>query len=655
MRLSAALAVLLGVAASLGSALAESQQLPAGRLILTSETPERFLSGGDAAFMPADESGYMKTGDFERRVVAVEGMPFSKAFRVRTQDYRGEVYAVEVMSWPTEPIQADDVLYLTFHLRALKSGHESGGARATVRFQQWGSPWQGWLHTDGVTATVGQGWKKFQYPFVCPVDRPLKTCMLTFQLGYADQEIEIGGVELVNYGKQVKPEDLPATSVSYPGREPDAAWRKPAAERIEKIRKGDLTVEVTDAGGRPVADAAVKVTMTKHAFLFGTEVNPPALLGVTAEGRTWTPEQSALYQAMVRKYFNSVIVAHFIEWRQWERPNVRHEKEAGIKAIEWANENGLNVVGQAFIWPKRHSMPDDLKWLDQPGEVIQKRIMDHIADKGAALRGRMYAWMVMNEPQCTYAYLLFERLGGKDLPLEPEPEWYDDWVHTVGGLDKVAEWFKAARKIDPQAKLILNDSGVITHGGSRLKLSLDYYHRLAEYDTPIDVITEEGHFLSDLTDPAKVIDILDRIYADQGREFWITEFDVNTPDLHLQADYFRDFMTATFSHPSVGAFMLWGFWEPNHWQPQAAMVRADGSLKPAGKVWEDLVLNQWWTRQEGTTDGAGRYGVRGFLGDYEITVTANGRSVSQTVSLPRQGLTVPVTMSDETAIAGDEK
>ncbi|NBP09197.1 MAG: hypothetical protein EBU76_12170, partial [Gammaproteobacteria bacterium] len=39
---------------------------------------------------------------------------------------------------------------------------------------------------------------------------------------------------------------------TYSGRDATAAWRARAAERIEKYRKGDLTVRVVDASGAEV-------------------------------------------------------------------------------------------------------------------------------------------------------------------------------------------------------------------------------------------------------------------------------------------------------------------------------------------------------------------------------------------------------------------
>ena len=42
--------------------------------------------------------------------------------------------------------------------------------------------------------------------------------------------------------------------------------------RIEKYRKGDLTIRVVDASGRPVKNALVSIKQTRHAFLFGCNV-----------------------------------------------------------------------------------------------------------------------------------------------------------------------------------------------------------------------------------------------------------------------------------------------------------------------------------------------------------------------------------------------
>ena len=101
----------------------------------------------------------------------------------------------------------------------------------------------------------------------------------------------------------------------------------------------------------------------------------------------------------------------------------------------------------------------------------------------------------------------------------------------------------------------------------------------------------------------------------------ITEFDVTTRgDEALAADFTRDLLITTFSHPAYTGFVLWGFWEGAHWKPETALWRKDWSEKPTAKVWRDLVCKQWHTQEQSKSDDQGRTAFRGFFGTYEIKV-----------------------------------
>jgi len=76
-------------------------------------------------------------------------------------------------------------------------------------------------------------------------------------LGIQPQTIEIGGISMVNLGTNMDVAQVPCTRITYPGQEPDAPWRKAAADRIEKYRKADLTVRVVDKDGKPVPGATI--------------------------------------------------------------------------------------------------------------------------------------------------------------------------------------------------------------------------------------------------------------------------------------------------------------------------------------------------------------------------------------------------------------
>ena len=53
---------------------------------------------------------------------------------------------------------------------------------------------------------------------------------------------------------------------------------------------------------------------------------------------------------------------------------------------------------------------------------------------------------------------------------------------------------------------------------------------------------------------------------------------------------------------------------------------------------------QWDINVQGRTDAAGRYDVRGVLGDYEVTVTSAGRSRVVKTTLPKSGAKLIVTL-----------
>ena len=94
--------------------------------------------------------------------------------------------------------------------------------------------------------------------------------------------------------------------------------------------------------------------------------------------------------------------------------------------------------------------------------------------------------------------------------------------------------------------------------------------------------------------------------------------------------------------PNINGIVLWGFWESQHWRPDAALFRKDWSIKPNGQVWKDLVLGKWRTNTDGATATNGTYSTRAFLGDYQITITSNNHTQTTQTSLLPEGRTVEV-------------
>jgi endo-1,4-beta-xylanase len=96
-------------------------------------------------------------------------------------------------------------------------------------------------------------------------------------------------------------------------------------------------------------------------------------------------------------------------------------------------------------------------------------------------------------------------------------------------------------------------------------------------------------------------------------------------------------MTLLFSHPSVVGFQMWGFWEGSHWRPKGAMYRKNWDPKPNAEAYRDLVFRRWQTDEKTTTDANGACAVRGFLGEYRVTVQAAGKAQVVKAKLAKTG------------------
>ena len=418
--------------------------------------------------------------------------------------------------------------------------------------------------------------------------------------------MEIAGIDLLNYGTSKKVADLLFTRLGYAGSEPGAAWRKAAEARIERIRKGDLSVVVKDGAGKPVRGAEVSVRMRKHAFGFGTAVS-----GVSLSSQRLSAENLARYKQEIVQLFNFSVMENENKWPQWA--NVA-SRPATLAAIDWLRESGLQVRGHNLVWPSWNNTNVKAAQ-DAKGDpaALAKVITDHITETTTELRGRLVDWDVINETFTNHDFM------------------------DILGRSAMVDWFKTARAGDPNAKLYINDFNILE--GQDTAHQDDYaatIQFLIEQGAPMDGIGLQSHFPARVTPMDELLKRLDR-FAAFKKELEITEFDIDTSDEVTQADYTRDFMTAAFSYPSVKAFLMWGFWEGAHWRPRGAMMRRDWSLKPNGEVYEDLVFKRWWTNVEGKTGGQGTFATRGFLGDYEIEVKAGGKSKTVRVSLPKKG------------------
>ena len=565
---------------------------------------------GGILVIPADaiatmrETATSKCGTATR--VKVAGQPFAEAARCEIATYPVHPWDIQLKFHTTRSIEKGEVLWARFLARTVSAKTESGEGHVNVIFEKDSPPNEKSLSFD---AGIGHEWTEFCLPFKAREAYESGKATAGFHLGVQEQTIEIADFAVYTFGKDFDMARLPRTQVTYAGQAADAPWRTAAEARIEKIRKGDLTVTVTDAAGKPVAGADVAVAMKRHAFGWGSAVTAKGILRQDADGEK--------YRAVIEKTFTRVVFENDLKWQGWDNPANRAKT---LQAADWLRARNIEIRGHNLVWPAWRYSPQDLQKLKDDPEALRRRIDSHIRDEAGAMNGRVVDWDVINEPYNNH-----------------------DFMDVLGNQEMIA-WFKLARSADPGARLYLNDFAILSAGGLD-KAHQDHVEKtlrfLKDGGAPINGLGMQSHFGGTPTPPERMLAILDR-YAALGLDISITEHDIDTDDAQLQADFTRDFLTTVFSHPSVVAVLTWGFWEKSHWKPSAAYYRADWSVTPAGQVWLDLVMKKWWTNTTGRTAADGTVRTRGFLGDYDITVTHHGVTKTVPAKLTAAGTAVSV-------------
>jgi GH35 family endo-1,4-beta-xylanase len=550
---------------------------------------------GGLPVVPANPAAFTFVSDGPQQAVAeivpVGGQPFANAWRVEVLAQPPNPWKVQLVTASIAPVKRGDILWARFFLRCTASRQESGEGRLTLVFETADEN-----HDKSIDLTVGaaKDWKEFTFPFTCRHDLPAGGAQIALRVGFRPQTVEIGGIEILNYGNTRKLTDLPRTRADYPGREADAPWRKDAAARIEKFRKGDFRVQVKDAAGAPLAGTKVKYALRRHGFGFGSAIDGALLLRNTPD--------SQRYRDTIDTHFSRVVYENELKWHSWEL-NDEARRRTSVESFDWFTERHIGMRGHVLVWPSWQYLPKSALALRDDPAALRKLTDQRIREMVGRTRGRFVDWDVINEPFA-----------------------HHDLMDILGD-EVMVEWFKAARESDPDVKLFLNDYAGLANEG------LDTPHKdhfekttrfLIDKGAPIDGIGLQCHFGWSVTPPEAALKELDR-WGALGLEVQITEFDVETTDEELQADYTRDLLTLAFSHPSVTAIMIWGFWEGRHWKPDAALWRRDWSIKPNGKVWSDLITREWNTTGEAVTDADGWISFRGFHGRYTLT-TGEGKT-----------------------------
>ena len=527
-------------------------------------------------------------GDLARfgvTTVKVEGQPFDEALRVEVRESAPAVWDAQLRAKCTAPVAKGDVLHIEYWVRAVSTASEIAEVSFLNAVQLDRKPWTH-VFDESPKFGIPDGWTALQRVVVSKQSFKAGEYVFNIQFGGLDpQTFEIGGLHFLNYGPAYDASGLPVSKRRpYAGSEPDAPWRAAALERIERIRKTDLSVRVLGAGGAPVKDAKVEIEMTRHAFGWGAAMYAWLFASDTPD--------AARYREEFLRNFNLLVPENGLKWKAWEQPKSR---DATMRMLGWARENGCEVRGHTLVWPSFGRNPESVARLRTDPESLRAAIRGHIADIVPATRGMIRAWDVINEPTTNHEFM------------------------DILGADVVGEWFRQAHELDPQAQLFLNENQVLA--GTKLKSFELWADCIVASGGELGGLGIQGHLGYGTCAPERMLEIFTRLHDRFRVPLSITELDVNVKDPADQAQYLRDVLIAAFSHPAVDSVTFWGFWDGRHWLNNSPLYAKDWSEKPACKVFRQLVHDDWRTRATLATGADGTVSLRAFKGRYRVAIT----------------------------------
>ena len=310
-----------------------------------------------------------------------------------------------------------------------------------------------------------------------------------------------------------------------------------------------------------------------------------------------------------------------LKWGPWEEgaSNTGGWRRQYVEdAMQWLSQRHFDVRGHNMVWGTWRYIPPEVRNSEGDPKALEEKIESRINDVGGTMKGQLAEWDVVNEP-----------VPDRDLT-------------NLLGEQAPVTWYKVARQADPKALLFVNDYPSPDSAGH-----LESYDKTIQFllqnGAPLGGIGLQGHVGSSPWSIPALLQALDKLGA-HGLPVEITEYDTDIRDEQLDAQFLTDFLTAVFSHPSVNGFLMWGFWDGAQWNSRAPIFNKDWTEKPSGQAYEKLVLQDWWTKADGTTDSQGSYQVRGFLGDYDVTVANGSKTVTVPAHLAKDGLQLPVVL-----------
>ena len=288
--------------------------------------------------------------------------------------------------------------------------------------------------------------------------------------------------------------------------------------------------------------------------------------------------------AIVARDFNSLTPENQMKWSELAPAPGVYDFGRADALVDYAEANGMRVRGHTLVWGRPNGPPAwlgaELAAAPDPAAHLRDLMLDHIDTVAGRYAGRIESWDVVNEP-----------LAFTSGALDASNPYF-----RLLGEGYIAEAFHAARAVDPNAKLFLNEFATERIPEKFAGLVALVEGLLAE-GVPIDGVGFQGHFL---TRPDRAaLEAQLRTFAEMGLLVEITELDLplvifsrDADPLASQAQAYADVFAACLAVSACRGITTWGVTDADSWLDDFDLLRffapnqpllfdADGLPKPA--------------------------------------------------------------------------
>lgn len=423
----------------------------------------------------------------------------------------------------------------------------------------------------------------------------------------------------------------------------DAQTDRTAKDGIERYRKGNAKLTLTDRNGQILPHTAVRLTQKTHEFRFGANCFMLDELE--------TEEKNQAYRKFFADVFNMATLPFYWSTLEPERNHARYARDS-VKVyrrpaidlcMEFCEEYGIEPREHALAY--EHFFP---KWLANADTAEVKREME-----------RRYSEIA-------------ERYADRIRTIEVTNEM--NWKHGVTAFyddpDFVRWCFELAERYFPNNQLVINET--TDQAWEKCCRTTDQYYAYIEANllrgARIDAIGMQYHLFHrreteyqktrDTLSPESLYRHMD-LYSRFGKPLQVTEITIPSyswerEDEEIQAELLEKLYSVWFSHPNTEQIIYWNLIDGYAYveNPDAetiaasqgdmtigenkyhgGLLRFDGTPKPAYHRLKKLLREDWHTETETVTDEYGTATFRGFYGQYEAEIVTERGTVKKTVEL----------------------